>query len=117
MAKVVVYTSQWCPYCVQAKALLQHKGVRFDEIDVSSDDDLRMKMIEESGRRTVPQIFINDVPIGATTSCARWKSRANSTGCWPRETLWPRGPRRGRARTATAVMTGDAAAPRRACGS
>jgi len=64
MAKVVVYTSQWCPYCVQAKALLQHKGVRFDEIDVSSDDDLRMKMIEESGRRTVPQIFINDVPIG-----------------------------------------------------
>ena len=40
MAKVVVYTSQWCPYCVQAKALLQHKGVRFDEIDVSSDDDL-----------------------------------------------------------------------------
>ena len=38
--------------------------MRFDEIDVSSDDDLRMKMIEESGRRTVPQIFINDVPIG-----------------------------------------------------
>ncbi len=64
MAKVVVYTSQWCPYCVQAKALLAHKGVRFDEVDVSGDDDLRMKMIEASGRRTVPQIFINDVPIG-----------------------------------------------------
>lgn len=64
MARVVVYTSQWCPYCVQAKALLTHKGVRFDEVDVSADDDLRMKLIEQSGRRTVPQIFINDVPIG-----------------------------------------------------
>lgn len=64
MAKVVMYTTQYCPYCVRAKALLRHKGVAFDEIDVSDDEALREKMIEASGRRTVPQIFINDAPIG-----------------------------------------------------
>lgn len=64
MAKVVVYTTQSCSYCVRAKALLKQKGVPFDEIDVSADDALRDRMIEASGRRTVPQIFINEEPIG-----------------------------------------------------
>ncbi|HXQ20248.1 MAG TPA: glutaredoxin 3 [Candidatus Acidoferrales bacterium] len=64
MAKVVMYTTQYCPYCVRAKALLRHKGVAFEEIDVSDDEALREKMIEASGRRTVPQIFIDDAPIG-----------------------------------------------------
>ena len=64
MAKVVMYTTQYCPYCVQAKALLRHKGVAFDEIDVGGNDELREQMIEASGRRTVPQIFIDDNPIG-----------------------------------------------------
>ena len=64
MARVVMYTTRQCPYCVGAKALLRGKGVPFQEIDVSEDADLRAKMIEESGRRTVPQIFINDVAIG-----------------------------------------------------
>ena len=64
MATVVLYTTQWCPFCVRAKALLQHKGVRFEEIDVSGDDALRLRMVEESGRRTVPQVFINGSPIG-----------------------------------------------------
>jgi glutaredoxin 3 len=63
--KVVMYTTQYCPYCIRAKTLLKHKGVEFDEIDVSNDDDLRDKMVEDSGgRRTVPQIFINDQSIG-----------------------------------------------------
>ena len=59
-----MYTTQFCPYCVQAKALLRHKGVAFEEVDVSVDDELRDKMVEASGRRTVPQIFINDSPVG-----------------------------------------------------
>lgn len=63
MAKVTVYTTQWCPYCVRAKALLQHKGIAFEEIDVA-DDQLREAMIAASGRRTVPQIFIDGTPIG-----------------------------------------------------
>lgn len=61
---MVVYTTQYCPYCVRAKALLRHKGVPFEEIDVGEDDALRERMVEASGRRTVPQIFINDAPIG-----------------------------------------------------
>jgi len=64
MAKVVVYTTEYCPYCVRAKALLQHKGVSYEEIDVGADDAQREHMIQASGRRTVPQIFINDTPIG-----------------------------------------------------
>lgn len=64
MAKVVMYSTQYCPYCVQAKALLRHKGVAFEEIDVSGDEELRSAMVEASGRRTVPQIFINDSAIG-----------------------------------------------------
>jgi glutaredoxin 3 len=64
MATVVIYTTQYCPYCTQAKALLKHKGVAFEEVDVGKDAALRDKMIEESGRRTVPQIFIDGDPIG-----------------------------------------------------
>jgi glutaredoxin 3 len=64
MARVLMYTTTHCPYCVGAKALLRRKEVPFDEIDVGVDATLREKMIEESGRRTVPQIFINGMPIG-----------------------------------------------------
>ncbi len=60
-----MYTTQQCPFCVRAKALLRHKGVSFEEIDVSEDPELRARMVEASGgRRTVPQIFINDRAIG-----------------------------------------------------
>ncbi|MBI3785591.1 MAG: glutaredoxin 3 [Deltaproteobacteria bacterium] len=65
MVKVVIYTTPYCPYCVRAKQLLNHKGAAFEEIDVGDDDELREKMIEESGgRRTVPQIFIDGKAIG-----------------------------------------------------
>jgi glutaredoxin 3 len=64
MANVVVYTIEQCPYCAAAKALLRQKAVVFEEIDVDADPGLREKMIEASGRRTVPQIFINGSPIG-----------------------------------------------------
>jgi len=62
---VVMYTTQFCPFCVRAKALLKHKGVLFEEIDVGDDDGLRLRMVEASGgRRTVPQIFIDGKSIG-----------------------------------------------------
>ena len=65
MAKVVIYTTQVCPYCVQAKRLLTKKGVSFEEIDVSRDPELRRSMIQKAGGRlTVPQIFVNDTHIG-----------------------------------------------------
>ncbi|HVN26842.1 MAG TPA: glutaredoxin 3 [Candidatus Binataceae bacterium] len=65
MAKVEVYTTTACPFCVRAKALLKHKGVPFTEIDVTDDAELRAKMVEMAGgRRTVPEIFINGKIIG-----------------------------------------------------
>lgn len=64
MLDVTIYTTTSCPYCVQAKRLLTHKGVAYKEIDVTADAVLRQTMIEASGRRTVPQIFIGEQSIG-----------------------------------------------------
>ena len=63
-AKVVMYTTTVCPYCIRAKMLLNKKGVPFEEVNVSGDDAKRAWLVETTGRRTVPQIFINDEPIG-----------------------------------------------------
>jgi glutaredoxin 3 len=65
VAKVQVYTTRYCPWCVRAKMLLRSRGIDFEEIDVTYDDQLRSRMIERAGgRRTVPEIFINGNPIG-----------------------------------------------------
>ena len=65
MARIVIYTTPICPYCVQAKRLLSKKGVAYEEIDVSRDAALRRHMIQASGgRMTVPQIFVDDSHIG-----------------------------------------------------
>jgi glutaredoxin 3 len=64
MAEVVIYTTTSCPYCVQAKRLLDRKGVPYTEIDVSADAEKRAEMMRASGRRTVPQIFIAEQSIG-----------------------------------------------------
>jgi len=63
---VRIYTTQYCPYCVRAKRLLQKKNVPYEEIDVSRDDDARMKLMQSTGRRTVPQIFIGERHVGGS---------------------------------------------------
>jgi glutaredoxin 3 len=70
MAKVVVYSSTQCPYCVMAKQLLDRKGVAFDEILIDRDPSKREEMMKKSRQRTVPQIFINDKPVGGYTDLA-----------------------------------------------
>ncbi len=67
MANVQVYTKRNCPYCVRAKALLQKKGVAYEEIDVENDDAKRAWLVEASGQRTVPQIFVGDRSLGGYT--------------------------------------------------
>lgn len=65
MAKVEIYSTEYCPFCWRAKALLKAKGVDFIEIDVSDDPALREKMVKlAGGRRTVPEIFINGRLVG-----------------------------------------------------
>jgi glutaredoxin 3 len=64
MAKVEIYTTQWCPYCNAAKSLLKEKGVPYEEVD-AEDPEIRMAMVERAhGRRTVPQIFIGETHVG-----------------------------------------------------
>jgi len=65
MARVEVYTTSMCPYCVRAKRLLQARGIGYEETDVGADPNLRAEIMERSGgRRTVPQIFIDGRSIG-----------------------------------------------------
>jgi len=59
-----MYTTPWCGYCAAARELLDEKGVQYDVIDVGNDTKLRREMTELSGRRTVPQIFIDSQPVG-----------------------------------------------------
>lgn len=63
-AKVRVYLTQSCPYCVMAKRLLSSKGVVFEQIDVSGDDETRQWLRTFTGRHTVPQVVINGKPVG-----------------------------------------------------
>lgn len=65
MAKVEIYTTQTCPYCVRAKALLKSKNVDFIEYDTMRDFKVKTQMIKRSeGARSVPQIFIDNEHIG-----------------------------------------------------
>ena len=49
MARVLIYSMEWCPYCAKSKALLESKGIEYDEIDVTHDEDAAMDMIRKTG--------------------------------------------------------------------
>jgi glutaredoxin 3 len=71
MAKVEMYSTFWCGYCARARALLQKKGVAFEDIDVEADSSRRNEMIRRAGgRTTVPQIFIDGVHVGGSDDLA-----------------------------------------------
>jgi glutaredoxin 3 len=64
MPRVELYTTPSCPFCVRAKRLLAERRIAYAEIDVSEDDELRAEVMQRTGRRTVPQIFIDGRSIG-----------------------------------------------------
>ena len=67
MSKVTIYSSDYCPYCHRAKALLQARGVTdYEEIVVDGRPDLRAHMAQLAGRTSVPQIFIGDTHVGGS---------------------------------------------------
>src|SRR5215475_12879692 len=76
MANIEIYTKEWCPYCAKAKALLKSKGLSYQEVNVTSDEALQQEMVTRSGRRTVPQIFLDGESIGGYDDLANF----NATG-------------------------------------
>ena len=64
-AKIKIYSTKSCPYCVRAKQLLERKGIAFTEVNLSVEaPEVRLELMEKTNHRTVPQIFINDDFIG-----------------------------------------------------
>lgn len=64
MARIRIYTTRWCGYCVRAKALLDSKGVDYEEIELDDDPHFRQTLIDLTGGWTVPQILIDGRPVG-----------------------------------------------------
>ena len=64
MNKIEIYSKSYCPFCKRAKATLTGLGMAYEEYEITDSDKLTTEMRERSGRKTVPQIFINDQHIG-----------------------------------------------------
>ncbi len=76
MQAVKMYTTAVCPYCIRAKQILKARGVdAIDEVRVDTQPDERMKMMQMTGRRTVPQIFIGDTHVGGCDDLMALDSR------------------------------------------
>ena len=72
---VTIYTSAWCGYCMRAKALLDRKGVAYQELDVDGHPAVRQEMMARSGRRTVPQVLIGEHHVGGSDDLAAAERR------------------------------------------
>ena len=66
-----MYTTRWCGYCVRAKALLDSRGLRYEEISLDDDPAFRQTVFDATGGRTVPQILVDGEPIGGYTELWR----------------------------------------------
>ncbi len=71
MNRITVYTTRWCGYCVRAKALLDSKGLGYDEISLDGDPAFRQTLFDVTGGWSVPQILIDEQPIGGYTELWR----------------------------------------------
>jgi glutaredoxin 3 len=71
MPMIRLYTTRWCGYCVRAKALLDGKGLPYEEVSLDGDPGFRARLHEETGGWTVPQIVIDGEPIGGYTELWR----------------------------------------------
>jgi glutaredoxin 3 len=68
MAAVTIYTTVSCVFCLRAKEYLRSRGVAYEEVDVTGDEEARARLVERSdGQRTVPQIFVGEVHVGGYT--------------------------------------------------
>lgn len=70
MPSIRIYTTPWCAYCFSARRLLQRRGLPYEEINVAHDPQTRAWLVEATGQRTVPQIFIGDTSVGGFVDLA-----------------------------------------------
>jgi glutaredoxin 3 len=77
MARILVFSTRWCGYCVRAKTLLENRGIEYEEISLDDDPAFRQKLFDLTGGWTVPQILIDGRPIGGYTEL--W--RLDRDGC------------------------------------
>jgi glutaredoxin 3 len=71
MARIQIYTTRWCGYCVRAKALLDSRGLDYEEIRLDEDERFRQTVFDLTGGWTVPQIVIDGRPIGGYVELRR----------------------------------------------
>ncbi len=71
MNRIQIYTTRWCGYCVRAKALLDAKGIAYEEVSLDDDPAFRRNLFDLTGGWTVPQILIDGAPIGGFTELWR----------------------------------------------
>jgi glutaredoxin 3 len=75
MSKVILYSADWCPFCVRAKRLLEEKKIDFKEVNVDEHPNLRQEITAKTGHKTIPQIFINDQFIGGFSELSALNER------------------------------------------
>jgi glutaredoxin 3 len=71
MARVQIYSTRWCAYCVRAKALLDARGIEYEELSLDDDPAFRQKLFDLTGRWTVPQILLDGQLLGGYTELWR----------------------------------------------
>ena len=71
MTPVTVYSTTWCPWCDRAKALLNARGIEYEDVNIDDEPDFRQKLMDLTGGYTVPQIVIGEQPIGGFHAAAR----------------------------------------------
>jgi glutaredoxin 3 len=64
MTSVTVYSTTWCPWCDRAKALLNARGIAFEDVNIEREPAFRQKLVDLTGGYTVPQIMVGEKPIG-----------------------------------------------------
>ncbi len=77
MKNIQLYSTRQCPYCVRAKALLQAKTLPYEEVDVTTDMMSLQEMIQRSGKRSVPQIFIDGESVGGFQELSQMNASGN----------------------------------------
>ena len=71
MARVQIYSTRWCGYCVRAKALLDARGIDYEEVSLDDDSGFRQKLFDLTGGWTVPQVVVDGQPLGGYTELWR----------------------------------------------